>query len=694
MTSPPEALTADNPFAGPSPLAYDLPPFDRIRESHYRPAFFAGMAEQRAEIERIARDSAPPSLQNTVVALERSGRMLERVSSVFFNLTQSNATEALLQLESEIAPQLTGHRDAMYMDETLFARIDALHATRAQLGLDAESHQLLERYHVAFVRSGARLPAPDKTRLRALNAEIASLRTRFRQHVLKATRDAAIEVDSAEQLRGLSQAQLGAAAEAARARGLCGRWLISLQNTTTQPALAQLQDRALRRRIHQASASRGHGGGTDNTAIIVRLARLRAERARLLGYANHAAYVLADENAGSPAAVERMLQQVAAAALARARAQALDIQSAIDAEAAAEGRESFRLQPWDWHYYAERQRQSRFQFDSAAVKPYFELGRVLTDGLFHVARELYGLRFVARTDLPVYQPDVRVYEVFDADGTALGLFLTDYYARDNKQGGAWMSNFVPQSHLLGQRPVVINSLNIPRPAPGEPTLLTFEELVTPFHEFGHALHGLLSDVRYPLLSGTSVPRDFVEYPSQFHEMWAREPAVLARCARHYHSGEPLPDALLERIVAAQKFDQGYLTTEYLEAALIDQAWHQLGGEQTPEAAQVMDFEAAALARRGVDCAAVPPRYHSPYFLHVFAEDYSAGYYAYLWSEVLARDTGHWFRAHGGLTRANGERLRAAVLSRGWSGDTQKLFRDFYGGPPDIGPLLEYRGLAP
>ncbi len=692
MTSLDELMTRDNPFAEPSRLAYQLPPFDRIGDEHYRPALLAGMAEQRAEVERIARNPAAPSFENTVVALERSGRLLDRVSNVFFNLIQSNANEALLQLETEIAPMLTAHRDAVYLDEALFARIHALYDACPHPGFDAESRQLLERYHIAFVRAGAQLPGEDKKRLRALNAEIASLRTEFRQHVLKATRDAAIAVDSPEQLRGLSEAQLGAAAEAARSRGL-GGWLMSLQNTTTQPALAQLQNRALRRRIYEASVSRGHGGSTDNTAIIVRLARLRAERARLLGYASHAAYILADENAGSPGAVQRMLQQVAGAALARARSQAADIQSAIDAEAAAQGHESFRLQPWDWHYYAERQRQMRFQFDSAAVKPYFELGRVVADGLFHVAHELYGLRFVARTDLPVYQPDVRVYEVFDADGSALGLFLTDYYARDNKQGGAWMSNFVTQSRLLGQRPVVVNSLNIGRPPAGEPTLLTFEELVTLFHEFGHALHGLLSNVQYPLLSGTSVPRDFVEYPSQFHEMWARDPAVLARFACHYRTGEPLPPALLERIIAAQKFDQGYLTTEYLQAALIDQAWHQLSAEATLSAEEVMAFEISALAQRGMDCSSVPPRYHSAYFLHVFAEDYSAGYYAYLWSEVLARDTGHWFRAHGGLTRANGERLRAGILSRGWSEDTQQLFRAFYGGPPDIGPLLEYRGLT-
>ncbi len=686
-------MTPDNPFAGPSTLPYGLPPFDRIADEHYRPAFTAGMVEQRVEVERIAGNPAPPDFDNTVVALERSGRLLERVSSVFFNLTTSNSNETLLQLETEMTPLLTAHRDAVYLDEALFARIDALYEARERLALDPEARQLLERYHTAFVRAGARLPVREKTQLRTLNAELAALRTEFRQHVLKATREGAVLVDAPELLAGLSPAQQGAAAEAARARGLPRGWLISLQNTTTQPALAQLGNRTLRARIHQASVSRGAGGPYDNTAIIVRLAQLRAERARLLGYANHAAYVLADENAGSPASVEQMLQQVAGAALAHARSQAADLQRAIDTEAAAAGRAGFPLQPWDWHFYAERLRQVRFQFDSEAVKPYFELDRVLHHGLFHVAERLYGLRFRPRVDLPVYQADVRVYEVFEADGRPRGLFLTDYYARDNKQGGAWMSNFVTQSHLLSQCPVVVNSLNLARPPSGEPTLLTFEELVTLFHEFGHALHGLLSNVRYPLLSGTNVPRDFVEYPSQFHEMWARDPTVLASCARHYRTGEPLPAALLERIIAAQKSDQGYLTTEYLEAALIDQAWHQLAPEEVPGPDQVVQFEAGALARRGMDPSSVPPRYHSPYFLHSFAEDYSAGYYAYLWSEVLARDTGHWFQARGGLTRANGERLRDTVLSRGWSTDTQKQFREFYGGPPEVGPLLEYRGLA-
>jgi len=686
-------MTPGNPFAAPSSLPYELPPFDCIDEASYRPAFLAGMQAQRAEVQAIAGNDAAASFENTVVALERSGRLLERVASVFSNLTQSNGSEAMLALESELAPRLAAHRDAIYLDALLFERVDRLQRGAAGLALSGEQRQLLERYHIGFVRAGARLAEPQKAQLRQLNERLAALRTRFRQHVLQATRDGGVWVEQREQLAGLSGEQIGAAAEAARERGQQGRWLIGLSNTTTQPLLAQLHDRALRRRIHEASVSRAQGGAADNTAIISELVRLRAERARLLGFASHAAYVLADENAGSPAAVASMLRPVTDAALSRVRAQAGGLQAAIDRQCAAAGEAGFALEPWDWQYYLERERQARYQLDSAAVRPYFELERVLRDGVFYTAAQLYGLRFQRRQDLPTYHPDVQIFEVFDAGGAPLGLFLADYYAREGKQGGAWMSHFVTQSTLLAQRPVVVNCLNVPRPAPGEPTLLSFEEVTTLFHEFGHALHGLLSQVRYPLLAGTNVPRDFVEYPSQLHEMWAREPHVLARFACHHASGEALPAALLERILAAQNFNQGYQATEYLLAALIDQAWHELAPERCPHAAAVMAFEREALTALGARCAGVPPRYHSPYFLHIFADDYSAGYYAYLWSEVLARDTGRWFHEHGGLSRSGGETFRAAILSRGWTADTRQLFRDFYGGAPDIEPLLRYRGLA-
>jgi peptidyl-dipeptidase Dcp len=686
---------AENPFSRPSTLPYRLPPFDRVQNADYRPAFEQGMREQRAEVQEIAQNPAEPDFQNTLVALERSGQMLSRVSAVFFNLNASNTDPQMQEIDSEIAPKLQAHEDAIYLDPALFARVDAVYRRRASLQLDSESLQLLERYYIEFVRAGARLSDTDKARLRDINGQLSSLTTQFKQNVLKATKNGAVIVDSAEELDGLSVEQIGAAASAAEARGLSGKWLVTLQNTTNQPALAQLKNRALRERIYEASTARGlrpEPDGADNTAVISQIVRLRAERAALLGYPNHAAYQLEDESAANPAAVHQILSELVPVALARARQDAADMQRLIDAEAAASHTAPFVLGPWDWAFYAQKLRRARFDFDQAQVKPYFELEHVLRDGVFHAAQQLYGLQFKERSDLPVYTADVRIFEVFDADGTPLALFLGDYFARDNKQGGAWMNSFVRQSRLFGLKPVVANNTNIPKPLPGQPALLTFEEVITLFHEFGHAVHGMLSNVHYPLLSGTALPRDFVEYPSQYNEMWAREPGVLAHYARHYQTGDPLPQGLLAKVLAAQKFDQGYATTEYLAAALLDQSWHRITAAQAPTAAAVPEFEAAALRDNAVDCPAIPPRYHSTYFSHIFAGGYSAGYYAYLWSEVLARDTGQWMHARGGLTRKNGDRLRELVLSRGRSADPQTMFRDFYGGPPDIGPLLEYRGL--
>lgn len=688
-------LSPDNPFARPSSLPYELPPLDRIHDADYRPAFMSGMAAQRAEAAAIAADPSPPTFDNTIVALERSGQLLERVDRTFANIVASNSDHALLRLESEISPKLAAHEDAIYLDPALFARIEALYRERAALRLDAESHQLLERYYTDFVRAGARLDAADKARLRRLNLQLSSLSTQFRQNVLKATRDGAVVVDSVSQLDGLSPGQIATAAAAAKAHGLKDRWLIALENTTTQPLLAQLKNRALRERIYRASVMRCRSGAHDNTPIIARMIRLRAERARLLGYPNYAAFVLADNEAHDVPSAEKLLRQTGAAALQAARRDAADLQQLIDAQAAAGHTARFTLEPWDWQYYADQLRHQRFAFDQAQVKPYFELNRVLQDGVFYAAHQLYGLTFKERHDLPVYQSDVRVFEVFDADGSPLALFLGDYYARDNKQGGAWMDNYVNQSKLLGLKPVVVNNINIPKPPPGTPTLLSFVDVTTMFHEFGHALHGMLSNVEYPLLSGTNVPTDFVEYPSQFNEMWARDPAVVAHFARHYQTGEPMPPALLHEVVAAQKFNQGYLTSEYVQAALLDLSWHEITPAEAPPASQVMSFEAAALKSRGLDYALVPPRYHSPYFLHIFSNNqYAAGYYSYLWSEVLARDTGAWIEAHGGLTRANGDILRAKILSRGRTADPQILFRDLYGGPPDVRPMLEYHGLQP
>jgi peptidyl-dipeptidase Dcp len=687
---------AENPFTHPSTLPYQLPPFERIGNRDYRPAFEEAMREQRMEVGQIAHDPAAPDFQNTIVALERSGRMLGRVSGVFFNLNASNTDPEMQRIDSEIAPLLQAHEDAIFLDSALFGRVDAVYQRRSGLKLDSESLQLLERYYIEFVRAGARLSDTDKARLREINGQLSSLTTQFKQNLLKATRNGAVVVHSAAELDGLSAEQIGAAASAAQARGLAGKWLITLQNTTSQPPLAQLRNRALRERIYQASTARGLSSAdeADNTVVISKVVRLRAERAALLGYPNHAAYQLEDESAANPAAVHQMLSELVPVALARARQDAADMQKLIDAEAAANGTAPFALQPWDWACYAEKLRTARFDFDQGQVKPYFELEHVLRDGVFYAARELYGLEFRERRDLPVYHPEVRVFEVFDADGAPLALFLGDYFARDNKQGGAWMNSFVRQSRLFGLKPVVANNTNIPKPQPGQPTLLTFEEVITLFHEFGHAIHGMLSNVHYPMLSGTALPRDFVEYPSQYNEMWAREPVVLAHYARHYRSGDPMPQELLEKVLAAQKFDQGYATTEYLAAALLDQSWHRITASQAPGAADVPAFEAAALRDNKIAYTPIPPRYHSTYFAHIFAGGYSAGYYAYLWSEVLARDTGQWMRARGGLTRANGDRLRDKVLSRGRSEDPQTMFRNFYGGPPDIGPLLEYRGLTP
>ena len=684
---------SDNPFRQPSTLPYRLPPFDKIGDSDYVPAFEAGMREQREEVAAIARNPQPADFQNTIVALERSGQLLDRVSTVFSNLNGSNTNPELDKIDTEMTPKLTAHEDAILLDPALFARVASLYERRASLKLDPESLTLLERYHVVFVRAGAKLSEADKARLRALNEQISSLMTQFKQNVLKASKDGAVVVDSVAELDGLSAEQIGAAERAAAARNLGGKWVIPLQNTTNQPPLARLKNRALREKIYKASIARADGGAADNNAVISKMVKLRAERAKLLGYPNHATYQLEDESAATPAAVKGILTHIAPAALAAAKRDAAEMQKIIDTEAAGDHSKPFKLQPWDWAYYAEALRKARYDFDESQVAPYFELDHVLHDGVFYAAHELYGLTFKERKDLPVYQADVRVFEVFDRDGTPLALFLGDYFARDNKQGGAWMSSFVRQSKLFGLKPVVTNNLNIPKPQPGRPALLSFDEVTTMFHEFGHAIHGMLSNVQYPLLSGTNVPRDFVEFPSQYNEMWAREPVVLAHFAQHYQTGAPMPQELLNKVLTAQKFNQGYATTEYLAAAMLDQEWHLIDASQAPTADHVAAFEAAALRKNGIDFPDVPPRYHSDYFSHIFAGGYSSGYYAYLWSEVLARDTGKWMHDHGGLTRANGDYLRDKVLSRGRSEDPQTQFRNFYGRDPDIEPLIEYRGLT-
>lgn len=684
---------SENPLLEPSTLPYQMPPFDRIRVSDYVPAFEEAMREQLREVAAIVHNPKPPTFDNTIVALDRSGQALQRVGFIFDELNSNNTSDEMQKIDTEMAPKRSAHRDMIYLDRVLWKRVDAVYRKRASLKLDPESLQLLERWHARFVRAGARLSPADQARLRTLNAEIAGLTARFGQNVLKATTEGAITVDNVQDLDGLSADHVSAAAQAAESRGLKDKWLITLQNTTQQAVLAHLVNRPLRERIFRASVGRALAGPADNRAVITGIVKARAERAALLGYDTHAAYAIEDESAATPAAARDILLKIVPVALARVKTEAADIQQLSDMQAKANGTPSFTLQPWDWEFYSEQVRKARYDFDQSQVAPYLELNRVVQDGVFYAAHELYGLTFRERKDLPVYQPDVRVFEVFDADGNGLGLFIADYFARDNKQGGAWMNAYVEQSRLLKRRVVVTNNLNIPKPAPGQPVLLTFDEVTGLFHEFGHALHGLLSDVEYPSLASPETPPDFVEYPSQFNEMWAREPQVLAHYAHHYRTGEAMSPELLTKVLKAEQFNEGYATTEYLAAALVDLAWYDLHAPQVPAPDDVPAFEAAALKNAGVDFAPVPPRYHSTYFLHIFNAEYSAGYYAYKWSEVLARDTGAWVHAHGGLTRANGDELRRKVLSRGRTAEPLELFRNFYGRDPEIGPLLEYHGLG-
>ena len=681
-------VTEANPFHAESPLPFHYPPFDRIDDSHYLPAFERGMAEQLAEVDAIAASPEEPTFENTLAALERSGRLLDRVSHVFFNLNSANTNDTLDSIRSEIAPKLSAHSDGILLNRALFERVRTLHERRGDLGLDEESRRLVEEYYRDFVRAGAELPESDQQRLRAINAELAGLETTFTQNVLSEVNAAGVLVASREDLAGLSENEITAAAEAAAAQDLDGKYVIALRNTSGQPPLTALENRDLRRRIMDASLARGsQGGDFDNREVISRMARLRAERAVLLGYPNHAAYSLERQTARTVAAVNDRLAGLAPAAVANAQREAADLQGV-----AAAGGLDAELAAWDWAFYTEQVRAERYAFDAAALRPYFELDNVLQNGVFHAANGLYGLTFRERTDLPVYHPDVRVFDVIDADGEPLALFLADFYARPSKRGGAWMNSFVSQSELLGTRPVVANCLNIPKPPDGEPTLLAFDEVETLFHEFGHALHAFFSAVQYPYFSGTSVPRDFVEYPSQVNEMWATWPDVLRNYAVHHETGEPMPADLLDKVLASETFNQGFATTEYLAASLLDQAWHQLAADEVPDADGVLAFEAEALERAGVGLEMVPPRYRSTYFSHIWSHGYSAGYYSYIWAEVLDADTVEWFKENGGLRRENGDRFRRMLLSRGGSRDALDLFRDFRGREPDIAPLLTRRGL--
>ncbi|HND62790.1 MAG TPA: M3 family metallopeptidase [Opitutaceae bacterium] len=677
---------ADNPLFTESPLPLHYPQFDKIRPEHFGPAFKAALAEQRQEVDAIAQSKEAPTFENTIVALDASGRFLSRVDNIFSNLTSADTNPALQQLETEIAPLQAAHEDAIHFNAALFARIKDVYARRATLGLDPESLHLVERTYRDFVRGGANLSPADQAKLLALNAEIATTETTFSQNVQKEKNADAVLVDTREELAGLSESEIGGAAADARAAGHEGKFLLALQNTTGQPVLASLKNRALRERVMAASLARGsHGGPYDNRAVVTRLAKLRAERANLLGYPNHAAYQLAEQTIGSVDAVNQLLAQLAVPAVTNAKFEVRNQQLLIDREHAG-----FQVSAADWGVYSDKVRRILYRFDTAEVRQYFEMNHVLIDGVFYAATRLYGITFKERHDLPVYNPDVRVFDVFNEDGSQLAIFLVDYYARPSKRGGAWMNQYVYQSGLFGTKPVVANHLNIPKPAAGQPTLLTIEEVRTAFHEFGHALHGMFSAVRYPRFAGTRVPRDFVEFPSQVNEMWRYWPEVLQHYARHYQTGEPMPAALLKRVLDAENFNQGYDTTELVAANAIDQAWHQLKPSEVPD--DVPAFEAAALKRAGVDYPPVPPRYRSTYFSHSFGGSYSAGYYSYFWSEVLAADSVEWFKAHGGLNRANGDHFRTTLLSRGGSRDARELFRDFTGAEPDVKPLIRRRGL--
>ncbi|MBL9127507.1 MAG: M3 family metallopeptidase [Verrucomicrobiales bacterium] len=679
----------DNPLLRESTLPFRYPHFDRIREEHFLPAYASAMAEDLREIAAIAGNPEPATFENTFVALEKSGQTLARVERVFANLNGTVITPGLQAIEKEMAPKLAAHRDRILLDPVLFARIEKIFADKDRLGLDPESLRLVEKTREDFLRAGARLSDAEKTRLAALNAEIATLHTAFTQNVLEERNRRGLVVDDAASLAGLSDTEIAGAAAAAKAAGHEGKYLLPLLNTTGQPQLASLRDRKTRERLLDASQRRGsQGGDFDNRAVVSRLVRLRAERARLLGYPNHAAYRLEVQTAKDIPSVNALLEKLARPAVANARREAAAMQALVDEE-----KGGFSIAAHDWDHYSEKVRRARFAFDESELRPYFEMQRVLVDGVFYAATRFYGITFKERRDLPKYHPDTQIFDVYDKDGSHLAIFIVDWYARPSKRGGAWMNSYVSQSTLLDRRPVVANHLNVPKPPPGEPTLLTYDEVNTAFHEFGHALHGMFSKVRYPKFSGTSVPRDFVEFPSQVNEMWMTWPTILTNYARHHKTGEPIPPALVEKVRAAQRFNQGVKTTESLAASLLDQAWHQLRPEDVPPADGVMAFEAAALAKAGVDFAPVPPRYRSPYFSHVFGSDsYSAGYYSYIWAEVLDADTVDWIRSHGGLDRAIGDRLRETLLSRGGSDDAMNLFRAFLGRDPRIEPLLARRGL--
>ena len=685
--SKPPALPADNPFAVPSPLPLHTPAFDKFRTDYYLPAFAFGMSQQLEEMNSIANRTDAPTYENTIEAMERTGILLTRVDNVFSNLTSAEKNEALQKIETELAPLKAAHWDNIQLNRRLFQRVEKIWQNKASLGLSEEQSEVLKQRYEGFVRAGARLSDQDQARIRSLNEQLSKLETKFEENLLAISKERAIIVDKPEDLDGLPASEIAAAAEEAKGRGLTGKYLLQISNTTRVPVLTSLNNRALRRRVWEASAYRGLGrdGGIDNRGLVLEIAQLRAERAKILGYENHAAYKLQNQMAKTPAAARKLLTDLVPGVLDRVKQEARDLEAMIK-----ECGQNHELAPWDWEYYAEKVRKARFAIDEGAVRPYFELDSVLKNGVFFTMNKLYGISFRERKDLPVYHPDVRVFDVLDQDGSQIGLFYADYFKRDTKRGGAWMSSFVDQSKLLHEKPVIVNCLNIPRPAKGEPALISFDNVTTLFHEMGHALHGLFSDVTYPTVAGTATPRDFVEFPSTFEEDWAIQPEILANYARHYQTGERIPKALLDKAISAKKFNKGFETLEYLAAALLDLEWHSLTSEQIP--ADVEAFEAESLKKVGASHPAVPPRYRTAYFAHIWSGGYSSSYYAYLWSESLAADAFAHMMAKGGCTLENGQAFRKEILSRGSSRDPMLSYKAFRGTEPTVDALLIRRGL--
>lgn len=671
-----------NPFAQRSTLEYELPPFAEIKTDHYLPAFYAGCEEQLAEVEAII-NSGEPTFENTLVALEKSGLMLGRMLMVFYNKSSSDTNDELDKIEEEMAPKLAAHSDAIRLNPALFARIKKLYDSKDSLGLNAEDANLLEKYYTDFIHSGAHLDEAQREELKALNEKLSKLETQFSKNVLADTNDLAVIVDDVEELDGLSENEIAACAAAAKDRGLEGKYLIGAVNFSGNPLLASLKNRTLRKKVMENSLAKANRDNEHDTKkILVEMATLRATRAKLFGLKTHAEWVMQTNTSKNPANVHKMLRQIAPAAIRNAKAEAADLQKAIGNE--------FQLESWDWDLYTERVRLEKHNVDTTAMRPYFELERVLHDGVFFAANKLFGMTFKERKDLVTYHPEARAFEVFNEDGSKMGLFIADFYTRDSKRGGAWMNNLVDQNFLFNQLPVVVNNLNIPKPPAGQPTLLTLDEITTLFHEFGHALHGLLSQVKYIRTSGTNVERDFVEFPSQVNEMWILWPEVVENYARHYETGEKLPQELIDNLQNSKTFNEGHATTSYLAAAILDLAWHELEAGQT--VSDVVEFEKKAIADYGLDFPPVPTRYRSTYFSHIFAGGYSAGYYGYIWSEILDAETVDWFKENGGLTRKNGQHFRDTLLGQGGSIDSMQMFKNFRGREATIEPLLKRRGL--